>query len=75
LLGIELRTSRRAVLTAEPSLQSSNCFLKDKKFFFMILELYCRMTEGKREHRKKERGWPWPRGERGKGRERRRARE
>jgi hypothetical protein len=31
----------------------------------MILELYCRKPE--RERRYKEKGWPWPRGERGKG--------
>ena len=41
----------------------------------MVLELYCRKAERKREGRKRERGWPWPRGERGEGRERRRARD
>jgi hypothetical protein len=41
----------------------------------VLLELYCRKTERKREGRKKERGRPWPRGERGEGRVRRRARE
>jgi hypothetical protein len=33
----------------------------------MVLELYCRKAWGKRE-----KGRPWPRGERGEGRERRR---
>jgi hypothetical protein len=41
----------------------------------MVLELYCRKAGGKREGRKREKGWPWPRGERGKEREGRRARE
>jgi hypothetical protein len=41
----------------------------------MVLELYYRKSEGRREGRKRERGWPWPRGEKGEGRERRRARE
>jgi hypothetical protein len=41
----------------------------------MVLELYCRKAGGKREGRKRERGRPWPRGEMGEGRERRRARE
>jgi hypothetical protein len=36
----------------------------------MVLELYCRKARRKRESRKKERGWLWPRGERGEGRER-----
>ena len=40
----------------------------------MVLELYCRKAGGKREGRKRERGQPWPCGERGEGRERRRAR-
>ena len=31
----------------------------------MVLELYCRKAGGKREGRKKERGWPWPRVEGG----------
>jgi hypothetical protein len=31
----------------------------------MVLELYCRKVERKREGRKRERGWPWPCGERG----------
>ena len=36
----------------------------------MVLELYCRKAGRKREGRKRERGQPWPRGERGKeGRE------
>jgi hypothetical protein len=42
----------------------------------MVLELYCRKAGRKREGR--ERGWPWPCGEReekGKREERRRARE
>ena len=41
----------------------------------MVLDLYCRKAERKREGKKKKRGWPWPRGERGEGRERRRARD
>jgi hypothetical protein len=41
----------------------------------MVLEFYCRKAGRKREGRKRERGWPWPRGERGGGRERRRARD
>ena len=41
----------------------------------MVLELYCRKAGRKREGRKRERGQPWPRGERGEGRERRRARD
>jgi hypothetical protein len=40
----------------------------------MILELYCRKAGGKRKGGKRERNWPWPRGEKGK-RERRKARE
>jgi hypothetical protein len=39
----------------------------------MVLELYCRKAERKREGR--ERGWPWPQGDREEGRERRRGRE
>jgi hypothetical protein len=42
----------------------------------MVLEFYCRKAGGKRESRKKERDWPWPRGEKGKKeRERRKSRE
>ena len=41
----------------------------------MVLELYYRKAGGKREGRKRERGWPWPRGERGEGRRRRMARD
>ena len=41
----------------------------------IVLELYCRKSGRKREGRKREKGRPWPHGERGKGRERRRARE
>jgi hypothetical protein len=37
--------------------------------FFMVLELYCRKAERKKEGRKRERGQPWPYGERGEGRE------
>jgi hypothetical protein len=33
----------------------------------MVLELYCRKAERKREGRKRERGCPWPYGEGGKG--------
>ena len=38
--------------------------------FFMVLELYCRKTGGKREGRWRERGQPWPCGERREERER-----
>jgi hypothetical protein len=41
----------------------------------VVLELYCRKVGGRKEGRKRERGWPWPRGESGEGRERRRARD
>jgi hypothetical protein len=41
----------------------------------MVLDLYCRKTGGKREGRKRERGQPWPCGEKGEGRERRKARD
>ena len=41
----------------------------------MVLDLYCRKAERKREGKKKKRGWPWPRGERGEGRGKRRARD
>ena len=41
----------------------------------MVLELYCIKAERKREGRKRERGRPWPCGEKGEGRERRRARD
>jgi hypothetical protein len=37
----------------------------------MALELYCRKAGRKRECRKREKGWPWPHGERGEGKERR----
>jgi hypothetical protein len=48
----------------------------DEQRQFMVLGLYCGKAGGKREGRKRERGWPWPRGERGwEGRERRRARD
>jgi hypothetical protein len=36
----------------------------------IVLELYCRKAGRKREGRKRERGQPWPRGERGERRER-----
>jgi hypothetical protein len=42
----------------------------DEQRMSMVLELYCRNTGRKREGRKRE-----PRGERGEGRERRRARD
>jgi hypothetical protein len=38
-------------------------------FFFVVLELYCRKAGRNREGRERERGWPWPRGERGEERE------
>jgi hypothetical protein len=41
----------------------------------MVLELYCRKVGKKREGRNKESGQPWPCGDRGLGRERRRARD
>jgi hypothetical protein len=34
----------------------------------LVLELYCRKAERKREGRKRERGRPWPHGEKGEGR-------
>jgi hypothetical protein len=46
----------------------------DEQSQSMVLELYCTKAERKREGRKRERGWPWPRGERGKG-EKKRARD
>jgi hypothetical protein len=39
----------------------------------MVLELYCRKQGEREKGRKRERGWPWPCGERGEGREKRRA--
>ena len=42
----------------------------DEQRQFMVLELYCREAGRKREGRKKERGQPWPRGERVEGRQR-----
>jgi hypothetical protein len=45
------------------------------KLFLMVLELYCRKIGRKKEGRKRERGLPWPREERGEGRARRRARD
>jgi hypothetical protein len=41
----------------------------------IVLELYCRKTGRKREGRKKERGWLWPREEKEEGRKRRRDRD
>jgi hypothetical protein len=44
----------------------------------MVLELYYRKAEGKREgkrDRERERDWPWSRGKKGKRGERRKARE
>ena len=42
----------------------------------MVLEFYCRKAGGKREGRKRERDWPWLRGEKGeKKRERRKLKE
>jgi hypothetical protein len=38
----------------------------------MVLELYCRKAGEKRKGRKRD--WPWPRGDKGKRRERRKAR-
>jgi hypothetical protein len=40
----------------------------------MVLELYCRKSERKREG-KRERGWPWPCGEKAEGRKKQRARD
>lgn len=46
------------------------------EFFFMVLKLYCRKAEKKREGWKREPcGQPWPHGERGEGWGRRRARD
>jgi hypothetical protein len=42
---------------------------------FMVLELYCTKAERKKEGRKRERGQPLPCGEKGEGRERKRARD
>jgi hypothetical protein len=39
----------------------------------MVLELYCRKAGGKRED--KERDWPWSRGEKVEGKDRKGARE
>ena len=36
----------------------------------MVLELYCRRAGRKKEGRKRKRVQPWPRGEKGEGRER-----
>ena len=47
----------------------------DEQTLSMVLELYCRKAGRKREGRKRERGQPWPRGEWGEGRERRRAKD
>jgi hypothetical protein len=41
----------------------------------MVLELYCRKAGKKREGKMRERGQSWPHGERGGGREIRRARD
>jgi hypothetical protein len=43
----------------------------DEQRLSMVLELYCRKAGRKKEGRKKERGWPWPCGKKGEGRERR----
>ena len=60
----ESSEEQSVLLTAEPSRQPYTFI-----YFFMVLELYCRKAGRKREDRKRERGWPWPRGER-RGRER-----
>jgi hypothetical protein len=39
-------------------------------FNFYGFRLYFRKAGGRREGRKRERGWPWPHGERGEGKER-----
>jgi hypothetical protein len=36
----------------------------------MVLELYCKKTGEKRKDKRRERDWPWPRGEKGEGKER-----
>jgi hypothetical protein len=36
----------------------------------MVLEFYCKKAGGKREDKKRKRDWPWPRGEKGEGKER-----
>ena len=38
----------------------------------MVLQLHFKKAERKEEGRKRERGWPWPRGDRRDGRERER---
>jgi hypothetical protein len=40
----------------------------DEERWSMVLELYCRKAERKREGKNKEKGRPWPHGEKG-GRE------
>ena len=47
----------------------------DEQSQSMVLELYCRKAGRKRKGRKRERGRPWPHGERREGSERKRARE
>ena len=47
----------------------------DKQRKSMVLELYCRIKQGEGEKVERERGRPWSHGERGEGRERRRARD
>jgi hypothetical protein len=64
----------RGSLGESPSHCSSMAGL-DEQRQSMVLELYCRKAGRKREGRKRERGQPWPRGEWGEGRERRRAKD
>jgi hypothetical protein len=40
----------------------------------MVLELYCRKAGGKREDKKREKDQPWPRGEKGEGKRKKRIR-
>jgi hypothetical protein len=41
----------------------------------MVLELYCRKAGGKREDKKRERDWPWTRGDKGERKKKKRVRE
>ena len=62
-----LREVRGSSLEESLSHRSSTVGLDDQRQS-MVLELYCRKAERKREGRKRERGRPWPHGEKGEGR-------
>jgi hypothetical protein len=57
---------RRSSLGESLSHRSSTAGI-DEQRQSMVLELYCRMAGRKREGKKRERGQPWPCGERGEG--------